>query len=90
MQAELVHAVAVYESAQANLLESGMAGTVDIRTRRPFDNSGRRIVAANAVITHDDLADDNGFRASAVDSDTFADEQFGVLFSIAADDRTAR
>jgi TonB-dependent receptor len=90
MQAELVQAVEVYKSAQANLLEGGMGGTIEIRTRRPFDNGGRRIMAGSAMITDDDLADDNGFRAAGVFSDSFADETFGVLLSIAADDRTAR
>jgi len=90
MQAELVQAVEVYKSAQANLLEGGMGGTVNIRTRRPFDNGGRRILAGNAVVTDDDLADDNGYRAAGVWSDTFAENTFGVLVSVAADDRTTR
>ena len=90
MQAELVQAVEVYKSAQANLLEGGMAGTINIRTRRPFDNGGRRILAGNAFVTDDDLADDNGYRAAGVWSDTFAENTFGVLVSVAADDRTTR
>ncbi len=90
MQAELVQAVEVYKSAQANLLEGGMGGTINIRTRRPFDNGGQRILAGNAFVTDDDLADDNGYRAAGVWSDTFADNTFGVLVSLAADDRTTR
>ena len=90
MQAELVQAVEVYKSAQANLLAGGMGGTINIRTRRPFDNGGRRIVAGNVYVTDDDLADDNGYRAAGVWSDTFAENTFGVLVSVAADDRTTR
>ncbi|MDE0350092.1 MAG: TonB-dependent receptor [Gammaproteobacteria bacterium] len=90
MQAELVQAVEVYKSAQANLLEGGMAGTINIRTRRPFDNGGQRILAGNAYVTDDDLADDNGYRVAGVWSDTFAENTFGVLVSVAADDRTTR
>ncbi|MDE0045359.1 MAG: TonB-dependent receptor plug domain-containing protein, partial [bacterium] len=90
MQAELVQAVEVYKSAQANLMESGMGGTLNIRTRRPFDNGGRRIVAGNAFMTDDDLAEDNGYRFAGVYSDSFADNTLGFLVSVAGDDRVTR
>lgn len=90
MQADLVQAVEVYKSSQANLLEGGMGGTVNIQTRRPFDNGGRRIMAGSATMTADELADDTGYSVSGVFSDTFAAETFGVLFSVSADDRTTR
>ena len=90
MQAELVQAVEVYKSAQANLLEGGMGGTINIRTRRPFDNGGRRIMAGNVFATDDDLADENGYRFAGVYSDSFADNTMGFLVSVAGDDRTTR
>ena len=89
MQAELVQAVEVHKSAKANLLEAGLGGTINIRTRRPFDNGGERILAANAVVTDDGLADDNGYRFAAVYSDTWNDE-LGFLVSVAGDERTLR
>ena len=70
MQAELVQAVEVHKSAKANLLEAGLGGTINIRTRRPFDNGGERILAANAIVTDDGLSDDNGYNFAAVYSDT--------------------
>ena len=90
MQAELVQAVEVYKSAQANLMEGGMGGTLNIRTRRPFDNGGRRIIAGNAFMTDDALADENGYRFAGVYSDAFADNTLGFLVSVAGDDRTTR
>ena len=90
MQAELVQAVEVYKSAQANVLEGGMGGTLNIRTRRPFDNGGRRILAGNAFVTDDDLAEDNGYRFAGVYSDSFADNTLGFLVSVAGDDRVTR
>ncbi len=90
MQAELVQAVEVYKSAQANLMEGGMGGTINIRTRRPFDNGGRRIMAGNVFMTDDDLADDNGYRFAGVYSDSFADNTLGFLVSVAGDDRITR
>ena len=90
MQAELVQAVEVYKSVQANLLEGGMGGTINIRTRRPFDNGGRRIVAGNVFMTDDALADENGYRFAGVYSDAFADNTLGFLVSVAGDDRITR
>ena len=90
MQAELVQAVEVYKSVQANLLEGGMGGTINIRTRRPFDNGGRRIVAGNVFMTDDALADENGYRFAGVYSDSFADNTLGFLVSVAGDDRITR
>ena len=89
MQAELVQAVEVHKSAKANLLEAGLGGTINIRTRRPFDNGGERILATNATVTDDELADDNGFRFAGVYSDSWNDE-LGFLISVAGDDRTLR
>ena len=36
----------VYKSASANLLEPGLAGLVDVRSRKPFDFKGDRIAGA--------------------------------------------
>ena len=36
----------VYKSASADLLEAGLAGLVDVRSRRPFDFKGDRIAGA--------------------------------------------
>ena len=89
MQAELVQAIEVHKSAKANLLEAGLGGTINIRTRRPFDNGGERILATNAIVTEDGLADDNGYSLAAVYSDTWNDE-LGFLVSVAGDERTLR
>ena len=90
MQSELVGAVEVYKSTQANLLDGGLGGTVKIRNRRPFDNGGDRIVAGSVTGTYSELADDNGSRFSGVFSDTFADKTWGFLVGVAYDDRPVR
>jgi TonB-dependent receptor len=38
--AELLGSVAVYKNATAEMIEGGLSGTVDLRTRVPFDNRG--------------------------------------------------
>ena len=79
----------MHKSAKANLLEAGLGGTINIRTRRPFDNGGERILAANAIVTDDGLSDDNGYNYAAVYSDTWNDE-LGFLVSVAGDERVLR
>ena len=41
--AELLGSVAVYKNATAEMIEGGLAGTVDLNTRLPFDNKGFHI-----------------------------------------------
>lgn len=38
--AELLGSVVVYKNASADLIEGGLAGTVNLNTRKPFDNKG--------------------------------------------------
>ena len=40
---ELLRAVTVYKAGRADLIEGGVAATVDLRTRMPFDSKGTRI-----------------------------------------------
>ncbi|UIJ47304.1 TonB-dependent receptor [Sphingomonas cannabina] len=44
--AELVGGIDVYKTAQADQIEGGLGGTVDLRTRRPFDFKGLEIGAS--------------------------------------------
>ncbi|WP_445192711.1 TonB-dependent receptor [Sphingomonas sp. Tas61C01] len=41
--AELLGSVEVYKNATADLIEGGLAGTVNLNTRKPFDNPGFHI-----------------------------------------------
>lgn len=53
--AELLGSVAVYKNSTAELIEGGLSGTVDLRTRLPFDNPGFHI-AFDAEANYGDLA----------------------------------
>ena len=90
MQSELVQAVEVYKTPQADLVEGGLGGTVNIRTRRPFDVGGERVLAGSALATYNELRDSTDYRVSGAYSDTFADDTLGFLIGIAYDDRTVR
>ncbi len=53
--ANMLQRVDVYKSASADQIEGGIAGTIDIRTRRPFDFAGFS-ASANARATYNDKA----------------------------------
>ena len=53
--AELLGSVAVYKNATAEMIEGGLSGTVDLRTRLPFDNRGFH-VAFDAEGNYGDFA----------------------------------
>jgi iron complex outermembrane receptor protein len=45
--AELLDSVTVYKTAQANFVDQGLAGTIDMHTVQPL-SKGHRMIAANA------------------------------------------
>ncbi len=62
---ELLAGVDVYKNPSADLIEGGLSGTVDLRTRLPFDQPGR-IVAATVGSTYYDLAGKSGQQVSGL------------------------
>ena len=89
LQSELVKAVRVFKSPRADLAEGGLSGTVDVRTRRPFDDGGGLVLAGSATAAHGTLAERTGGRVSGIAGNTFGDA-FGVLVGAAYDDRRVR
>jgi iron complex outermembrane recepter protein len=85
---ELLSAVVVYKTPDAQLVGQGLAGTIDLRTTRPLD-SPRRVIAMNVrgeMNSHDDMgadSDDMGYRASFSYIDQFLDNTLGVTFGYA-------
>jgi TonB-dependent receptor len=85
---ELLSAVVVYKTPDAQLVGQGLAGTIDLRTTRPLDVS-RRTMAFNIRAernSQDDLGADaskSGYRASFSYIDQFADDTFGITFGVA-------
>ncbi|UXA52935.1 TonB-dependent receptor [Xanthomonas prunicola] len=68
VSAELLGGVNVYKNPSADMIEGGLGGTVDLRTRLPFDYDGRKI--AGSVQYNDyDLADDGKPAFSGLFSD---------------------
>ncbi|WP_121115636.1 TonB-dependent receptor [Croceibacterium ferulae] len=80
---ELLAGVDVFKNPAANMIEGGLSGTVNLRTRRPFDQDGQ-LISALVGYTRYDLIDDDGIQASGLYSnrwDTGIGE-VGVLANI--------
>ena len=81
---ELLSGVDAYKNQTADLIEGGIAGTVNLRTRKPFDQDGR-VVTINGVTDYGDRSKHYTSEVSALLSDSFNTEsgRFGYLIDIA-------
>ncbi|MCJ8157913.1 TonB-dependent receptor [Sphingomonas sp. LaA6.9] len=73
---ELFSQLTVIKTSMASMVEGGAAGTVNMRSARPFDNPGKRLTYSLQG-TKGSNADDWGYRGSLIGSATFGD--FGIL-----------
>lgn len=77
---ELLSGIDVYKNAPSDVIEGGVGGAVNLRTRKPFDAPGQ-IISATVRGNYYDRADDDGGAGSVLYSnrwDTSAGE-FGFL-----------
>jgi len=91
MAAALVAGVDVYKTASADRIEGGMAGQVDLRTRRPFDfRRGALELTARAVRAP--LARDSALQFSGLASTRFrlGSGELGLLAAVAVEPRPWR
>lgn len=79
---ELLVGVDVYKSPSASRIEGGIAGTVNLRTRRPFDSSGS-VLAFSAEGNYGDFVSDWSPTSSVLASHRWLTGvgEFGVLAS---------
>jgi TonB-dependent receptor len=84
---ELIQSVTVQKSPTAADEEGGIAGSVYIRTARPFDNPGLRLVGS-AEGAYNSISEKVDPNFSFLASNTFGD--FGVVVSVAKQQRTNR
>jgi len=83
---ELFSNLTVRKTATASTEEGSLGATVDLRTGRPFDFNGLTI-AGSAQLGYNDLNESADPRAAFLISNTFADDKFGALLSVAYTDR---
>ncbi len=76
LPSELFRSASVYKSQQASLIEGGIAGTVDMRSVRPFDKSGFRS-AFTLSGNYRDQSGKTGTTGSALVSNTWNSPRFG-------------
>jgi TonB-dependent receptor len=76
---ELFTQLTVRKSSSAGMLEGGAAGTVNMRSARPFDNPGQHLTFAIQG-SDNDKADEWGGRGSLLANKTW--DSFGVLFGV--------
>lgn len=89
LPAELISGADVIKTSRADLVEGSLGAYVNIGTARPLDNAGFH-AAGSVQGYYNDLAGDTGPRASAIVSNTFADDTVGVLFGLSYSDVTNR
>lgn len=82
--AELLGGVDVYKNPNAELIEGGLGGLVNLRTRMPFDERGMKL-AGSFTVNQWDLRDSTQPSASVLFSNRFQTGagEFGVLFNVA-------
>ena len=86
---ESVTGVEVYKTARADVPTGGIGATVNIKTARPFDYDGTKIVGSLKAI-HDasvEEGDDITPEIAGLFSTTFADGMFGVLANLSYSER---
>lgn len=88
LAADLLAGADVYKSSSAMFQDGGLGATVNLRTARPFDRPGQRF-GATAQVDYERLSKEFGGQAFALYSNTFADDNFGVLVSVSYQKRNA-
>lgn len=88
---ELVGTVEVIKNQTSDIIAGGIAGTVNLITRKPFDMDGRKIFLS-AKGSYGDLVDDISPSYSGLFSDRWDTSagEFGFLVSASASEFTAR
>ena len=84
---DLFSQVIVRETPSADLEEGSLGATVDLRTARPFDFDGFSM-AVGGQLGYSELAGKVSPRATFMISNTFADDKFGALMSVAYTENT--
>lgn len=91
VSADLLSGVDVYKNPTAKMIEGGVGGVVDLKTRKPFDQSGR-VMALSGDYTYGDLSDRAlpSFNALYSDRWTTSIGEIGFLASVDWQDQITR
>jgi iron complex outermembrane recepter protein len=91
LPSEMLAGIDVYKTSQASRIEGGLGGTVDLRTRRPFDFRDPALTLA-ARLLHGDLVDEQAGQFSLLYGSRIpmGAGQAAVLVNLVAHDRAWR
>ena len=80
---ELMGSVEVFKNNTADMIEGGIAGTVNLITRKPFDSDGQ-VFAFSADVTYADFIEETTPTFSALYSNTYENDngKFGFLVNL--------
>ncbi len=89
---DMIREINVIKSPTADMIEGGIAGTIDIQLRRPLDFDGDFHTNLQARLAHGELADKEKWQYSAMATDTWdvGNGRFGALISYTKQARIAR
>lgn len=87
---ELMGGVEMYKNQTADMVEGGIGGTVNLKTRLPFDNRGMQ-AAASVDYTYGDMVEDWTPTFSGLYSNTWETDagEFGFLINLARSELSA-
>lgn len=85
---DLFSQLIVRKTASADVEEGSLGATVDLRTARPFDYDGFTF-AASGQASYNAMAEKADPRVAGLISNTWADNTFGALLSVAYSERQA-
>jgi len=86
---ELVKSLDVHKTSTATMQSGGIGSTVNVNTARPFAINGFKVAGSIKGI-YDGNSEETTPQVSALISNTFEDETFGVLFAISRQERETR
>ena len=81
LPADVISGADVIKGAQASLTEGAIGGLINLRSASPFDQKGQHGVV-RAEGDRNQMSEENGRKFSAVYSNTFANDTFGVLLGV--------
>ncbi len=91
VSADLLAGVDVYKNPDAKMIEGGVGGTVNLKTRKPFDHDGL-LVAFSGDYTYGDLINKGSPTATGLVSDRWDTKigEIGALLSVDYQEQTNR
>ena len=89
LPSELISAAQIFKSTTADQVDGSIGGLVNIQTPKPLSNPGFQL-AGSLAGQYEGLSEDVGIKGSALISNTWAGDTFGILASFSYQQRDIR